>query len=573
MTFVGWLQILVFFGLIVAVTKPIGAYMFRVFEGGEAPLGRALGRIENGLYRLFGVDPHREQDWKEYAFALLAFSAFGVLVTYAIQRLQGHLPANPQHMAGVAPDLAFNTAASFSTNTNWQSYSGESTMSYLTQMAGLAWHNFTSAAAGICVALVLARGFTRRGGPTGGKTLGNFWVDLNRGILYLLLPLSFVFALVLVSQGVIQNLKPYLDVTTLEGGKQTLALGPVASQEAIKQLGTNGGGFFNANSAHPFENPTPFTNLISLFLIFMIPAGLTYTYGRMAKDSKQGWVLLAAMSVLFFAGVAVCYHAETAGNSALAGLPIHQVLGNMEGKESRFGVAASALYATVTTDASCGAVNAMHDSFTPLGGLVPMMNIQLGEVIFGGVGAGLYGILVFVVLSVFIAGLMVGRTPEYLGKKVEAREMQLGMFYVLVFPIIILGMSAWAAVSPLGTSSLNNAGPHGLSEILYAYSSGAGNNGSAFAGLNANTPFWNVSLGLTMLAGRFLMILPAMGIAGAMVNKKVVAPSLGTFPTNTPLFVFLLVAVVVIVGALTFFPAVSLGPIVEHFQGLHGKVF
>jgi potassium-transporting ATPase potassium-binding subunit len=573
MTFVGWLQILVFFGLILAVTKPIGAYMFRVFEGGEAPLGRGLGRIEGALYRLFGVDPHREQDWKEYAFALLAFSAFGMLVTYAILRLQGHLPFNPQHMPGVAPDLAFNTAGSFTTNTNWQSYSGESTMSYLTQMAGLAWHNFTSAAAGMCVALVLARGFTRRRGPTGGRTLGNFWVDLNRGILYILLPLSIVFALVLVSQGVIQNLKPYLDVTTLEGGKQTLALGPVASQEAIKQLGTNGGGFFNANSAHPFENPTPFTNLISLFLIFMIPAGLTYTYGRMAKDAKQGWALLAAMSVLFFAGVIVCYHAEAAGNSALGGLPIHQTLGNMEGKEARFGVAASALYATVTTDASCGAVNAMHDSFTPLGGLVPLMNIQLGEVIFGGVGAGLYGILVFVVLSVFIAGLMVGRTPEYLGKKVEAREMQLGMFYVLVFPIIILGFSAWAAVSPLGTSSLNNGGPHGLSEILYAYSSGAGNNGSAFAGLNANTPFWNVTLGFTMLAGRFLMMLPALGIAGAMVDKKVVAPSLGTFPTNTLLFTFLLVAVVVIVGALTFFPAVSLGPIVEHFQGLHGKVF
>ena len=409
-------------------------------------------------------------------------------------------------------------------------------MSYLTQMAGLAWHNFTSAAAGICVALAVARGFTRRGGPGGGKQLGNFWVDLNRGILYVLLPLSFIFALVLVSQGVIQNLKPYLDVTTLEGGKQTLALGPVASQEAIKQLGTNGGGFFNANAAHPFENPTPFTNLISLFLIFMIPAGLTYTYGRMAKDAKQGWALLAAMSVLFFAGVAACYHAETAGNSAFAGLPIHQVLGNMEGKETRFGVAASTLYATVTTDASCGAVNAMHDSFTPLGGLVPLVNIQLGEVIFGGVGAGLYGILVFVVLAVFIAGLMVGRTPEYLGKKIEAREIQLGMFYVLVFPIIILGFSAWAAVSPLGTSSLNNGGAHGLSEILYAYSSGAGNNGSAFAGLNANTPFWNITLGLTMLAGRFLMIIPALGIAGLMVDKKVVPPSLGTFPTNGPLF-------------------------------------
>jgi len=573
MTLVGWIQAFVFFALIVAVAKPLGAYMFRIFEGGEAPLGRGLARVENGLYRLSGVDPRREQDWKAYAFSLLAFSTFGVLVTYAIQRAQGHLPFNPQHFPGVEHALAFNTAVSFSTNTNWQSYSGESTMSYLTQMAGLTWHNFTSAAAGIAVALVVARGFTRRRGPTGGKTVGNFWVDLNRSILYLLLPLSFIFALVLVSQGVIQNLKPYLDVTTLEGGKQTLALGPVASQEAIKQLGTNGGGFFNANAAHPFENPTPFTNLISLFLIFAIPGGLTYTYGRMAKDQKQGWVLFAAMSVLFFAGLAVCYHAEAAGNGVFAGLPVHQALGNMEGKETRFGVAASALYATVTTDASCGAVNSMHDSFTPLGGLVPLVNIQLGEVIFGGVGAGMYGILVFVVLSVFIAGLMVGRTPEYLGKKVEAREIQLSMFYVLVFPIIILGFSAWAAISPLGTSSLNNGGAHGLSEILYAYSSGAGNNGSAFAGLNANTPFWNVTLGLTMLAGRFLMIIPAMGISGLMVDKKVVPPSLGTFPTNGPLFAFLLVTVVVIVGALTFFPALSLGPIVEHFQTLQGKVF
>ncbi len=573
MTLVGWVQALVFFALIVVCTKPLGAYMFRVFEGGEAPLGRALGRLENGLYRLFGVDPRREQDWKEYTFALIAFSAFGMLVTYAIMRLQGHLPWNPQRFAGVPHELAFNTAASFTTNTNWQSYSGESTMSYLSQMAGLAWHNFTSGAAGISVALVVARGFTRRRGPTGGKQIGNFWVDLNRSILYLLLPLSFLFALVLVSQGVIQNLKPYLDVATLEGGKQTLALGPVASQEAIKQLGTNGGGFFNANAAHPFENPTPFTNLLSMFTIFLIPAGLTYTYGRMARDQKQGWMLFAAMSVLFAAGLGVCYHAEAAGNGVFAGLPVHQALGNMEGKETRFGVAASALYATVTTDASCGAVNAMHDSFTPLGGLVPLINIQLGEVIFGGVGAGLYGMLVFVVLSVFIAGLMVGRTPEYLGKKIEAREIQLGMFYVLVFPIVILGFSAWAAVSPLGTSSLNNGGAHGLSEILYAYSSGAGNNGSAFAGLNANTPFWNVTLAFTMLAGRFLMIVPAMGIAGLMVDKKVVPPSLGTFPTNGPLFAFLLVTVVVIVGALTFFPALSLGPLVEHFQTLQGKVF
>jgi K+-transporting ATPase ATPase A chain len=573
MTLVGWVQILVFFALIVAVTKPLGVFMHRVFETGEAPLGRFLGRIENAIYRLFGVDPKREQDWKQYCFALLAFSALGALATYGIERLQGHLPFNPQHFPGVPQELAFNTANSFVTNTNWQSYSGESTMSYLTQMAGLAWHNFTSAASGIAVALCLARGFTRRGGPTGSKTLGNFWVDLNRSILYVLLPLSFLFALVLVSQGVIQNLKPYLDVTTLEGAKQTLALGPVASQEAIKQLGTNGGGFFNANAAHPFENPTPFTNLISLFLIFAVPAGLTYTYGRMAKDSKQGWILFAAMSSLFFAGVIVCYHAEAGGNSAFAGLPLHQALGNMEGKEARFGVAASTLYATVTTDASCGAVNAMHDSFTPLGGLVPLVNIQLSEVVFGGVGAGLYGMLIFVVLSVFIAGLMVGRTPEYLGKKVESKDIQLATLYILVFPIIILGFAAWAAVSPMGVSSLNNGGAHGLSELLYAFSSAAGNNGSAFAGLNANTPFWNLALAVTMLVGRFFMIIPALGIAGAMVGKKVVAPSLGTFPTNGPLFAFLLVSVILIVGALTFFPALSLGPIVDHFQGLQGKVF
>jgi K+-transporting ATPase ATPase A chain len=573
MTLVGWVQILVFFGLIVAVTKPLGLFMYRVFETGEAPLGRFLGRVEGFIYKLVGVDPKVEQDWKGYCFALLAFSAFGVIVTYAILRLQGHLPFNPQHLAGVPQELSLNTSASFITNTNWQSYSGESTMSYLSQMAGLAWHNFTSAASGIAVALCIARGFTRRGGPTGSNTLGNFWVDLNRSILYLLLPVSFIFALVLVSQGVIQNLKPYLDVTTLEGAKQTLALGPVASQEAIKQFGTNGGGFFNANSAHPFENPTPFTNLISLFLIFAIPGGLTYTYGRMAKDSKQGWILFAAMSCLFFAGVIVCNHAEAQGNSAFAGLPIHQALGNMEGKEARFGVAASTLYATVTTDASCGAVNAMHDSFTPLGGLVPLVNIKLGEVIFGGVGAGLSGILMFVVLSVFIAGLMVGRTPEYLGKKIESKEIQLATLYILIFPILILGFSAWAAVSPMGVSSLNNNGAHGLSEILYAFTSAAGNNGSAFAGLNANTPFWNITLAITMLAGRFLMIVPVLGIAGAMVRKKVVPPSLGTFPTNGPLFAFLLVSVIIIVGALTFFPALSLGPIVDHFQGLQGKVF
>jgi potassium-transporting ATPase potassium-binding subunit len=573
MTAIGWLQILVFFAAIIAVTRPLGVYMFRVYESGRVPFPRVLGRAENFLYRLSGVDPQKEQTWKQYTFALLAFSIVSMLVTYVIQRTQHLLPLNPQHFGAVEPTSAFNTAASFTTNTNWQGYSGESTMSYLTQMVGLAWHNFTSAAAGIGVALALARGFTRRPGPDGSKTLGNFWVDLVRGTLYVFLPLSIIFGLVLVSQGVIQNLSPYADVTTLEGAKQTIALGPVASQESIKQLGTNGGGFFNANAAHPFENPTPFTNFLSLFMIFAVSSALTYTYGRMARDQRHGWALWGAMTIIFFAGVTAAYHFEAQGNPALAGLSVSQSQGNMEGKEARFGVAASALYATVTTDASCGAVNAMHDSFTPLGALVPLANIQLGEVVFGGTGAGLYGMLIYVVLTVFIAGLMVGRTPEYLGKKIESREMKLAMLYVLIFPFLILGFSAWSAVMPYGLSSLNNGGPRGLMEILYAYTSGAGNNGSALAGLNANTPWYNLSLGVDMLAGRFLMIIPALGIAGSMVGKKVVAPSLGTFPTNGSTFAVLLVAVVIIVGALTFFPALSLGNIVEHFAALHGKVY
>jgi K+-transporting ATPase ATPase A chain len=573
MTAIGWLQIAVFFATIIAVTRPLGVYMFRVFEGERTPLPRLFGGFERVLYRLSGVDPKKEQDWKEYAFALLAFSLFSMLVTYLILRMQHLLPLNPQHFGAVEHTLAFNTAASFNTNTNWQSYSGESTMSYLTQMAGLAWHNFTSAAAGICVALALARGFTRRPGPTGRKTLGNFWVDLIRGIVYVFLPLSILFGLVLVWQGAIQNLSPYLDVTTVEGAKQTIALGPVASQEAIKQLGTNGGGFFNANAAHPFENPTPFANFLSMFMIFAIPSALTYTYGRMARDQRHGWAVWGAMAILFAAGVAVAYPAEAHGNPALAGLSVDQRIGNMEGKEARFGVAASALYATVTTDASCGAVNAMHDSFTPIGGLVPLANIQLSEVVFGGTGAGLYGMLIYVVMTVFIAGLMVGRTPEYLGKKIESKEMKLAMLYVLIFPLVVLGFAAWSAVKPYGVSSLNNGGPHGLMEILYAYSSAAGNNGSAYAGLNANTPWYNVTLAITMLAGRFLMILPALGIAGSMVGKKVVPPSSGTFPTNGKTFAVLLVAVILIVGALTFFPALSLGNIVEHFAALQGKVF
>jgi K+-transporting ATPase ATPase A chain len=573
MTAIGWLQILVFFAAIVAVTKPLGVYMFRVFEGDRQPLPRVLGPVERLLYRLSGVDQRKEQTWGQYTFALLVFSVLGLVVTYLIQRLQHVLPLNPQHLGAVEPTLAFNTAASFTTNTNWQSYSGESTMSYLTQMVGLAWHNFTSAAVGVGVALALARGFTRRPGPNGSKTLGSFWVDLIRAIVYVFLPLSLIFALFLIPLGAIQNLKPYLDITTLEGAKQTIALGPVASQEAIKQLGTNGGGFFNANAAHPFENPTPFANFLSMFMIFAVSSALTYTYGRMARDQRHGWAVWGAMTILFFAGVTAAYHFEAQGNPALAGLPVQQTLGNMEGKEARFGVAASALYATVTTDASCGAVNSMHDSFTPLGGLVPLANMQLGEVVFGGTGAGLYGMLVYVVLTVFIAGLMVGRTPEYLGKKIEAREMKLAMLYVLIFPLVILGFSAWSAVAPYGTSSLNNNGPRGLMEILYAYTSGAANNGSAYVGLNANTPWYNVSLAFDMLAGRFLMIVPALAIAGSMVAKKVVPPSSGTFPTNGSTFAVLLVSVVIIVGALTFFPALSLGNIVEHFAGLHGKVY
>jgi potassium-transporting ATPase potassium-binding subunit len=572
MTVTGWLQILLFFAIIVALAKPLGIYMFRVFEGDHQPLPRTFGAVERGLLRLCGLRAPKEQTWVEYAVAMLLFSALGLVVTYVIQRAQGSLPFNPQHISGVPPALAFNTAASFTTNTNWQAYVPETTMSYLTQMAGLAWHNFTSAAVGIGVALVIARGVTRRPGPEGSKGVGNFYVDLIRGLVYVLLPICIVIAFVLVSQGVIQNLAGYHTLTTLEGGKQVLAMGPVASQEAIKELGTNGGGFFNANSAHPFENPSAVTNFLEMILIFAIPAGLTYTYGRMARDQRQGWVLFAAMSVLFFAGVATTYWAEAHPNPVTDGLGIAVAQGNMEGKEVRFGIAHSALFATVTTDASCGAVNSWHDSFTPLGGMVPLVNIELGEIVFGGVGAGLYGILIYAVLTVFIAGLMVGRTPEYLGKKIEGREMKYAMFYILVFPLLILGFTAWAAVASYGTSSLNNAGPHGLSELLYAFTSAAGNNGSAFAGLNANTDWWNVCLGFTMLAGRFFMIVPVMALAGGMLNKKTVQPGLGTFPTNGWLFTALLVAVIVIVGALTFFPALSLGPIVEQFQTLHHEV-
>jgi K+-transporting ATPase ATPase A chain len=565
MTVNGWIQIAVFFLVVLALTKPLGKYMFRIFEG-QPP----FPRLDKALLRLCG-SKGEEQTWGVYAFSLLAFSLFGLLVTYAIERLQYFLPFNPQKLAGVEPALAFNTAASFTTNTNWQSYTPETTVSYLTQMAGLAWHNFISAAAGIAVALALARGLTRTGR---GKTIGNFWVDLMRSTVYLLLPISFIYALFLVSQGVLQNFLPYRELTTLEGLKQTLAMGPVASQEAIQMLGTNGGGFFNANSSHPFENPTPLSNFVQMVSIFSIGAGLTWTYGRMARDQRQGWAIFAAMSLLFFAGVTTAYWAESHDNPALRSIAhVQQGVGNFEGKETRFGLAASTLFATVTTDASCGAVNSMHDSYTPLGGLVPLVNIQLSEVIFGGVGAGMYGMLIDVILTVFIAGLMVGRTPEYLGKKIEAREMKLAMLYVLIFPLAILSLSAWAAVAPYGTSSIANPGPHGLSEMIYAFSSGAGNNGSAFAGINANTRFWNLALGADMLVGRFLMIIPALAIAGSMAGKKVTPPSLGTFPTNGTLFVGLLVSVIIIVGALTFFPALSLGPLVEHFAAGAGRLF
>jgi K+-transporting ATPase ATPase A chain len=594
MTTNGWLQIGLFFLVILLVTRPVGAWLFRVLEAPSGPqaqptaFGGFLGRVEQGCYRLLGIDPAVEQTWVAYTFSLLAFSAIGVLGSYALLRLQDLLPLNPQKLAAVGPDLAWNTAVSFVTNTNWQSYSGESTMSNFSQMAALAWHNFMSAATGIAAALAVCRGFTRRptaalavvnGGqtslapPAAPRTLGNFWVDIVRCTLYVLLPASLVAALFFVQQGVPQTLAANLSVDTLEGVKQTIPLGPIASQEAIKMLGTNGGGFYNANSAHPFENPTPLSNLVQMLLIFVIPAGLTWTYGRMARDQKQGWALFAAMSLLFLAGVFVTYWAESHQNPTFAGLPLLPGGGNLEGKETRFGIAASSLFAVVTTDASCGAVNGMHDSFTPLGGLVPLVNIQLGELVFGGVGSGLYAILVYAVLTVFVAGLMVGRTPELLGKKIEGREMTLAMLYVLLYPVVVLGFSAWALVRPGSLAALNNAGPHGLSEILYAFTSAAGNNGSAFAGLSANTHFYNAMLGVSMLAGRFLMLIPALALAGSLVGKKVVPAGPGTFPTNGVLFSALLVGVIVIVGALTFFPALALGPVVEHFVAAQGQVF
>jgi len=576
MTLNGWLQILFFLIALVLITPLVGAYLARVFTRQRTFLDPILGPVERLIYRLTGVDEHRGMRWTEYAGALLLFSVVSMVALYAMQRLQFYLPFNPQGFSGVPPDLAFNTAVSFTTNTNWQSYSGESTMSYFTQMAGLAYHNFMSAAVGIAVAIAFIRGIANRE----KETIGNFWVDTVRGLLWVLLPIAIVGALFLVSQGVVQNLRAYDTVQTLEGARQIIAQGPAASQEIIKQFGTNGGGFFNANSAHPFENPTPLSNWLEMFGIFVISSGLTYTLGSMTGSRRHGWAVWAAMAFLFVAGVSVAYWAEARGNPLLEAVGADQTAtatspgGNMEGKEVRFGIANTALFATVTTDASCGAINGWHDSFTPLGGLVPLANIQLSEVVFGGVGAGMYGILVYIILSVFIAGLMVGRTPEYLGKKIQAFEVQMAMLTVLIFSLLILTFTAISSVSPgFGTAAIFNPGPHGLSELLYAYSSGAANNGSAFGGLGANTRWFNTTLGITMLFGRFFMIIPPLAIAGSLSRKKLTPDSAGTFPVTNALFASLLVGVIVIVGALTFFPALSLGPIVEHFAMNHGQVF
>lgn len=569
MTVAGWLQIAALFLFVLALTKPVGLYMARVFSGERTPLSFVLAPVERGIYRVIGVDPEREQGWVGYAVAVTIFTVAGVLLLYAQERLQGFLPFNPAGLKGVKPDLAFNTSVSFNTNTNWQSYVPETTMSYLTQMWGLAVHNFLSAAAGIAIAIAVIRGFARRR----ASALGNFWVDITRAVLYMLLPISIVFALVLVWQGVPQNLNAYTEATTVQGATQTIAQGPVASQEAIKELGTNGGGFFNANSSHPFENPTPLTDLLEMIAMLTIGAGLTYTFGKMVGNTRQGWALFAVMSLIFLAGVAITYWAEARPNPALAGLHIDQALGNLEGKETRFGAAASSLWAVVTTATSCGAVNAMHDSFTAIGGMVPIIFIDLGEVIFGGVGSGLYGILIFAILAVFLAGLMVGRTPEYLGKKIEPFDMKMVALAILIIPASVLGFTALASATHWGLAGLNNAGPHGFSEMLYAYSSATGNNGSAFAGLTANTNFYNATLGLAMLLGRVLIIIPALALAGSLVRKQSVPPSLGTFPTTGPIWVALLTGVILIVGVLTFFPALALGPIVEHFLGNAGQLF
>jgi potassium-transporting ATPase potassium-binding subunit len=590
MTANGWFQIGVYFAVLLAITKPMGVYMARVFSGEKTFMDPVMRPVERLLYRVTGVDEKHEMRWTEYAIAMLLLSVVSMVVLYVMMRVQRWLPWNPEHFGNLAPDLALNTAASFTTNTNWQVYSGETTMSYFTQMAGLAYHNFLSAATGIALAIAVIRGIARRE----SETIGNFWVDLTRTILWVLLPVCVVVALFFVSQGTVQSLKPYataqlldpqsaqvtgsdVKTTTQHVTEQKITLGPVASQEAIKMYGTNGGGFFNANSAHPFENPTPLANFVQMVLIFAIGSGLTYTLGRMTGSQKHGWAVWGAMAALFFVGVFFAYTAESRGNPQLHGVDQQasamQAGGNMEGKEVRFGIANSALFATVTTDASCGAVSGVHDSFTPLGGMIPMINMMLGEVVFGGVGAGLYGMIVFVILSVFIAGLMVGRTPEYLGKKIEAYDVKMAMLAVLIFSVIILVFTAIGVVTPKGTAGITNPGPHGLSQILYAYTSGAANNGSAFAGLSANTLWYNTTMAADMLFGRFFMVIPVLAIAGNLARKKIVPESAGTFPVTTPLFATLLVSVVLIVSALTFFPALSLGPILEHLLMNAGKAF
>jgi potassium-transporting ATPase potassium-binding subunit len=567
MTLNGWIQIAIYCAIIVALVKPLGWYMTRVFNGERTFLSPVLRPVEVGLYRLGGVDETREQGWVNYTLGMLFFHVGGFLILYALMRLQGLLPFNPQGMTAVAPDLSFNTAISFITNTNWQNYGGESTMSYLVQMLGLTHQNFLSAATGIVLAVALIRGFAR----ASARTIGNFWVDITRCTLYILIPLCIPYALFLVWQGMPQTLGAYVDATTLEGAKQTIAVGPVASQVAIKMLGTNGGGFFNANAAHPFENPTALSNLLQIVSIFAIGAALTNVFGRMVGDQRQGWAVFAAMAVLFVAGVVVAYWAEAAGNPQFASLGLDPA--NMEGKEVRFGIPLSALFAVITTAASCGAVNAMHDSFTALGGMIPLINIQLGEVIVGGVGAGLYGMLIFVIIAIFVAGLMVGRTPEYVGKKIEAKEVKMAMLAILVLPLMYLGWTAVATVLPSAVASIANPGPHGFSEILYLFTSSTGNNGSAFAGITGNTLFYNTTGAVAMFVGRFFMIIPAMAIAGSLAAKKTLATSAGTFPTHGGLFVGLLVGVILIVGGLTFFPALALGPIVEQFAMAAGQLF
>ncbi|MFT2210300.1 potassium-transporting ATPase subunit KdpA [Rhizobium giardinii] len=567
MTLNGWIQILVFCGIVILLVKPLGAYMTRVFNGERTLLSPLFVPVERGLYRLAGTHEKEEQHWTSYAFSLLLFNLAGFFILYLLQRFQGSLPFNPAGMTAVGPELSFNTAASFMTNTNWQNYGGESTMSYLVQMAGLTVQNFASAATGIAIAVALIRGFAR----ASGKSIGNFWVDMTRTTLYILLPACIILTLVYVYLGVPQTWGAYVTATTLEGAQQTIALGPVASQLAIKMLGTNGGGFFNANSAHPFENPDAISNLIQMVTIFALGAGLTNVFGRMVGNERQGWAIFATMGVLFVAGVVVTYWAEAAGNPLVHAMGIDG--GNMEGKEVRFGIALSSLFAVITTAASCGAVNAMHGSFTALGGLIPLINMELGEVIVGGVGAGFYGILLFVVLAVFVAGLMVGRTPEYLGKKIEAKEVKMAVLAILCLPTAMLIFTAIAVILPTGVASIGNPGPHGFSEILYAYTSAAANNGSAFGGLTGNTPWYNITIGIAMLMGRFLVIIPALAIAGSLVTKKTVPASAGTFPTDGSLFVGLLCGVILIVGGLTFFPALALGPIVEHLAMISGQTF